>query len=160
MIPKNIKILLADDDKADCMLFKYALEELPVLAKLTIVHNGVQVIDELTNPDNVMPDVLFLDIYMPKKNGFATLGEIKRNTALQDLPVIIISTSTEIEEMKQVYNDAAHYYICKPVQFWELKKAIYEALCLVSQKDHPLPLAKNFMITGRSVIIPNGNDLT
>jgi CheY-like chemotaxis protein len=48
MIPQNINILLADDDKADCNLFKDALEEMPISANLTIVHNGEQVIEELT----------------------------------------------------------------------------------------------------------------
>ena len=158
MISQNINILLADDDEADCLLFKEALEELPVSAHLTIVHNGEQVIEELTKKGNKLPDVLFLDLNMPRKNGFAALGEIKRSTKLQDLPVIIFSTSSELGAIKNVYRDAAHYYICKPVDFLQLKKVIYEALTLITQENNPLPLEENFMITGNSIIIPDNNE--
>jgi CheY-like chemotaxis protein len=154
MIPQNFRILLADDDEADCLLFKDALEELPVSAHLTIVHNGEQLIDELSRKGSKLPDVLFLDLNMPRKSGFASLGEIKRNTELQDLPVIIFSTSSDLESVKRVFRDAAHYYITKPVEFSQLKKVIYEALTLITQENNPLPLEDNFMITGASVIIP------
>jgi CheY-like chemotaxis protein len=155
MIPKNIKILLADDDPADCILFKDALEELPVTAQLSIVHNGEQVIDALSKPGSELPDVLFLDLNMPRKNGFVTLSEIKRNTELQDLPVVIFSTSSDLEMVKMVFRDAAHYYIAKPVDFLQLKKVIYEALILTTQKSHPMSLQENFMITGDFIIIPD-----
>jgi CheY-like chemotaxis protein len=158
MISQNFHILLADDDEADCLLFKEALEELPVSAHLTIVHNGEQVIEELTKKGNKLPDVLFLDLNMPRKNGFAALGEIKRSRKLEDLPVIIFSTSSELGTIKNVYRDAAHYYICKPVDFQQLKRAIYEALTLISQEDNPLPLEENFIITGDSIIIPDSNE--
>ena len=158
MISQNINILLADDDEADCLLFKEALEELPVSAHLTIVHNGEQLIDELTKEKSKLPDVLFLDLNMPRKNGFAALGEIKRSNELQDIPVVIFSTSSERGAIKNVYRDAAHYYICKPVDFSQLKRAIYEALTLITQGNNPLPLEGNFMITGDSTIIPDNND--
>jgi len=158
MISQNINILLADDDKADCLLFRDALEELPVSARLTIVHNGEQLIEELTKKGNKLPDVLFLDLNMPRKNGFASLGEIKRNSRLQELPVIIFSTSSEMESVKRVFRDAAHYYICKPVDFSQLKKVIYEALTLITQKDNFLPMKENFIITGDSIIIPDGTE--
>ncbi|MBK8702342.1 MAG: response regulator [Saprospiraceae bacterium] len=155
---QNINILLADDDKADCLLFKEALEELPVSAHLTIVHNGEQVIEELTKKGNKLPDVLFLDLNMPRKNGFAALGQIKRNTELQNLPVIIFSTTSDLEAVMRVFRDAAHYYICKPADFSQLKKVIYEALMLITQKNNPLPLKENFMITGDSIIIPDSTE--
>lgn len=154
MISQNINILLADDDEADCLLFKEALAELPVSARLTIVHNGEEVIEELTKKGNKLPDVLFLDLNMPRKNGFASLGEIKRNSDLQNLPVIIFSTASERETVRNVFRDAAHYYICKPVDFSQLKKVIYEALTLITQKYNPLPLVDKFIITGDSIIIP------
>jgi len=158
MITQNINILLADDDYADCLLFKDALEELPISASLTIVHNGEEVIKEITNKKKKLPDVLFLDLNMPRKNGFATLGEIKRSIDLQDLTVIIFSTSSDMQMVKQVYKDAAHYYICKPVDFLEMKKVIYEALSLLSKENTPMPHTENFMITGASVVIPDSID--
>ncbi|WP_162418351.1 response regulator [Cyclobacterium roseum] len=155
MISQHINILLADDDQADCLLFKAALQELPVSASLTIVQNGEEVMEELSKNGKKLPDVLFLDINMPRKSGFATLGEIKRNTGLQKLPVIMFSTSADLESIKKVFRDAAHYYICKPVEFANWKKVIYEALTLVTEKDHSLPLEENFMITGASIVIPD-----
>jgi DNA-binding response OmpR family regulator len=116
------------------------------------------VIEEITKKGNKLPDVLFLDLNMPRKNGFASLGEIKRNTGLQELPVIIFSTSSELETVKKVFRDAAHYYICKPVDFSQLKKVIYEALTLITQKNNSLPLKENFMITGASIIIPDSTE--
>ena len=155
---QNINILLADDDKADCLLFKEALEELPVSARLTIVYNGEQVIEELTKKRKKLPDVLFLDLNMPRKNGFATLEAIKSSRKLQNLPVIILSTASDQDMIKLVFKDAAHNYIIKPVDFSQLKKVIYEALTLVTQENIPLPLKEKFMITGDSVIIPDSNE--
>ena len=151
---KNINILLADDDDADCLLFKEALEELPVSATLTIVHDGEQLIEEISKKGNKLPDVLFLDLNMPLKNGFASLELIKRSTELQDLPVVIYTTSSNEEMVKNVFRNAAHYYICKPNDFLQLKKVIYEALILITQKNN-LPLKEKFMITGNSIIIPD-----
>lgn len=155
MIPQNFNILLAEDDKTDCLLFKDALEELPVSATLTIVNNGEQLIKKLTKKGNKLPDVLFLDLNMPRKNGFASLGQIKRSTELQNLPVIILSSASGLESIRMVFRNAAHYYICKPSDFSQLKRVIYEALTLITQKNNPLPGKENFKITGDSITIPD-----
>ncbi len=155
MVSSNITILLADDDNVDCLLFKEALGELPVSANLTIVHNGEQVIEELTKNASNLPDVLFLDLNMPRKNGLSSLGEIKRNSELQHLPVIIFSTASEQEMVKNAFRNSAHYYICKPNNFTILKKVIYEALTHISGVNTSLPPKEKFMITGNSVIIPH-----
>lgn len=158
MMSKTINILLADDDENDCMLFKDALDDLPVSANLTVVYDGEQLIEELTRRGKKLPDVLFLDLNMPRKNGYASLGEIKRNTELQALPVIIFSTSSEMEGVKRVFRDAAHFYISKPVDFLQLKKVIYEALTLITQGTLSLPVEGKFMITGDNVVIPGTNE--
>jgi CheY-like chemotaxis protein len=68
MIKESLKILLADDDKGDCLLFKDALEELPVKANLTMVHNGEEVIESLTAEGNELPDVCVFGLeYAPQK---------------------------------------------------------------------------------------------
>lgn len=158
MISQNITVLLADDDKDDCLLFKDALEELPVSADLTIVYNGEELIEELINKGNKLPDVLFLDLNMPRKNGFVALGEIKRNPKLENLPVVIFSTSSDMEAVKNTYRDAAHYYISKPVDFSHLKKVIYEALTLITKDSRSIPLQEDFIITGDSIKIPDSNE--
>ena len=155
MISRNFNILLADDNLDDCLLFKEALEELPVTSNLSLVHDGDQLMEQLTTKGSKLPDVLFLDLYMPRKNGFASLGAIKRNSDLQKLPVIIISSVSEQESIKNVFRDAAHYYICKPSNFSLLKKVIYETLTLITQENSRLTDKESFMITGYSTIIPD-----
>jgi CheY-like chemotaxis protein len=147
-ISRKLNIFLAEDDKADCELFKEALEELPVLAHLTTFQNGEQIMKWLTKKQNKLPDVLFLDLNMPRKNGFATLGAIKRNNKLDSLPVIILSSAPEDYKVKQVFRDAAHYYVRKPTEFSELKNLIYKALTLIAQENNPLPRKENFILHG------------
>ena len=143
----KLNIILAEDDIDDRLLFEEAIDELPVTVKLVTFNNGDELMEWLNKKLTKLPDALFLDLNMPRKNGFAALGEIKRNTDLQDLPVIIFSTATNREMIKQVFKDAAHYYIRKPANFWELKKLIYKSLKLIADKDMDLPGKESFMLT-------------
>jgi DNA-binding NtrC family response regulator len=146
-IHRKLNVILAEDDYDDRLLFEEALSELPVSVKLDTFNNGDELMEWLTNVNNRLPDVLFLDLNMPRKNGFATLGEIKRNIKLQNLPVIIFSTATNHEMIKQVYKDAAHYYIRKPVHFSDLKQLIYKALKMIEEHRSSLPDKEDFMLT-------------
>jgi CheY-like chemotaxis protein len=146
-IIRKLKIILAEDDFDDRLLFEEAIEELPVSVQLKTFNNGDELMIWLSNKKRRLPDALFLDLNMPRKNGFATLAEIKRSKALQGLPVIIFSTATNNEMIKQVFKDAAHYYIRKPIHFWELKELIYKSLKIISDGDTTLPRKENFMLT-------------
>jgi CheY-like chemotaxis protein len=157
---RNLAILLADDDVADRLLFQEALEELPIHSQLSSVNNGEALMKRLKKRGSRLPDVLFLDINMPRKNGFASLAEIKLNTRLQNLPVIIFSTASpeQMENIKinQVFNDAAHYYIRKPNNFSELKNVIYRVLKPIAEKTISLPSTKEkFILKGDSTLLPN-----
>jgi CheY-like chemotaxis protein len=145
-IRRKLNIILAEDDDDDRLLFQEAIDELPVSVKLITFSNGDELMEWLRKKTR-LPDALFLDLNMPRKNGFAALGEIKRNTKLQDLPVIIFSTATNDEMIKQVFNDAAHYYIRKPANFWELKELMYKSFKLIADKDLDLPGKESFMLT-------------
>lgn len=146
-ISTPISILIAEDDDTDRLLFDEALEELPVNTSLKAVENGEELMQLLSNEDNELPDVLFLDLNMPRKNGFAALGQIKRDPRLENLPVFIFSTANDEEMIKQVYKDAAHYFIRKPSKFKELKSLIYKALSLVAEEDTSLPVKEDFILT-------------
>lgn len=135
MISQNISILLADDDKDDCLLFKEALEELPLQTTLTTVYDGEQLMHILTKKPDGLFHVLFLDLNMPRKNGFACLKEIKHDKILKQLPVIIFSTSYDEHIADLLYKDGAAHYISKPVRFSELKKVIQQALTLIAQNN-------------------------
>lgn len=145
---KEINILLADDDEDDCALFKEALEELDLPVQLTTVPNGEQLLERLGKNQKKLPHVLFLDLNMPRKNGFAALLAIKLNKKLEKIPVIIFSTSFDQDMVNLVYKDAAHYYIQKPVEFSQLKKVILQALTLVARKNVTLPGKERFVLTG------------
>jgi CheY-like chemotaxis protein len=131
---KQLNILLADDDVDDCIFFKQAVDELILPANFTAVHDGEQLMQQLTNETNKLPHVLFLDLNMPRKNGFECLSEIKLNEKLKQLPVIIFSTSFEQGVVDQLYLNGAQYFIRKPSEFTQFKKIIHQTLALIAQK--------------------------
>lgn len=134
-----IQILLADDDKDDCFLFREALSEIPVASQLETVHDGEQLMNYLNEHVEQLPDVLFLDLNMPRKNGFECLSEIKFNDQLKNLPVIMFSTSYprdmhyEQDIMKLLYKIGAMDYIRKPENFNQLKQVIQARLIKVQE---------------------------
>ena len=151
---KQLNILLADDDIDDCIFFKEALEEFTLSSNLTTVHDGEQLMQLLTDETNQLPNILFLDINMPRKNGFECLSEIKLSKKLKQLPVIMFSTSFEQEVVNLLYSGGAHYFIRKPPEFSQFKKIIYQTLALVLKElpDNDIrivaqPTRENFVLT-------------
>lgn len=148
--PLEIKILLADDDRDDCDFFEQSLKELSIKAELHIVHDGEELMKLLAEKKEIF-HVLFLDLNMPRKNGFTCLKEIKHNPKLNNLPVIILSTSYDARSINSVYEAGAQHYICKPSDFNQLKQLIDKTLALtIPGKDDPVvttqPARKNFVI--------------
>lgn len=128
-------ILLADDDKDDSILFQDILDELPLSTHLTTVFNGEQLMQLLNETKEQLPDVLFLDLNMPRKNGFDCLSEIKHSEKLKLLSVVIFSTSYEPEVVSLLYKNGAQYYIRKPNSYRQLKKFIHQALILTEKTN-------------------------
>ena len=144
---KQLNILLADDDIDDCIFFKEALDELILSTHPTAVHDGEQLMQLLINETNELPDVLFLDLNMPRKNGFECLSEIKLSKKLNQLPVIIFSTSFEQEVVNQLFQNGAQYFIRKPSEFSQFKKIIQQSLTLIVPENISQPTRENFVIT-------------
>ena len=117
-------IFLADDDADDRLLFEEAVSEVRKDAKLTMVKNGVQLMGVLKDLTPPPPNVIFLDLNMPLKNGFECLDEIRANKAYKDIPVVIFSTSSQKEAVDKVYKKGADYYLCKPDSFQKLKNLL------------------------------------
>jgi CheY-like chemotaxis protein len=134
MSTKHVNILLADDDLDDCNFFKNALEELSLSAQLTTVHDGEQLMHYLSEHSEYLPHVLFLDINMPLKNGMECLSEIKRNSTLKDIPVVMFSTSNSWDTINMLFNSGSHVYIHKPSDFAQLKQVIHHALPIAAEK--------------------------
>ena len=144
---KQLNILLADDDIDDCEFFKEALEELTISTDLTAVHDGEQLMQLLTNATNELPDILFLDLNMPRKNGFECLTEIKLSEKLQELPVIIFSTSFEQEVVNLLFKNGAQHFIRKPSEFSQFKKIIQQSLTIIAQGNITQTTQENFVLT-------------
>lgn len=133
MNSKQLHILLADDDIDDCHFFNEALEVLPVDTKLKIVNDGVELMDYLSENTEHLPHVLFLDINMPRKNGFECLSEIKHHEQMKDLPVIMFSTSNERDKINILFKNGADVYIRKPSNFAQLVQVINHALPMAAE---------------------------
>ncbi|MCV2483626.1 response regulator [Flavobacterium sp. SH_e] len=146
MNKEHYNLLLADDDEDDCLFFKEALDEIAVSTNLSMVHDGVQLMDYLKINISNLPDVIFLDLNMPRKNGLECLDEIKKDEKLNNLPIIIFSTSLDSEIVNNLYQNGASYYIRKPGEFSKLKTVIEKALNVASENNFKQPERAKFIL--------------
>lgn len=144
---KNHNILLADDDIDDCIFFQEVLDEIPIKSKLQTFRNGVDLMSFLKKNTFSLPDILFLDLNMPMKGGVECLTEIKSDENLKQLPVIIFSTSLNMEVVNLLYNKGANHYIRKPGEFHQLKKVVHKAITFSTLKVATQPSSDNFIIS-------------
>jgi CheY-like chemotaxis protein len=138
-------LLLADDDVDDCILFEDALEELSLACDLNVVNNGVDLMKYLHSTTGKLPDILFLDLNMPLKTGYECLEEIKSSDRLNQLKVIILSTSYNKEDVDTLYENGAYFYIRKPAKYSELREILAKAIRSVSAEEFQ-PRKDNFVL--------------
>ncbi|WP_298220425.1 response regulator [Flavobacterium sp.] len=141
-------IFLSDDDADDCMLFSEALQEIynESEARLTIVNDGMALMEVLEETVPPPPEVIFLDINMPKKNGVECLQEIRSTPKLAGIPIIIFSTSSNKDIVDKTYLHGANYYICKPQSYLLLKKTIELVLSFDFERLSQRPVRESFVI--------------
>ena len=134
MSSEQVKVLIADDDNDDRFFFAKALQEIPVSSVLTSVTNGEELMDYFSAHAEDLPDILFLDLSMPRKTGFECLIEIKANKKLDNIPVVMLSTSfmrsVDYEQnlVDTLIRMGAQEYIRKPSDFEEFKTVIHQTL--------------------------------
>lgn len=121
---KPITILMADDDEDDRLLTQDALAESRVLNELHFVEDGVELLEYLERKGKFVdksisprPGLILLDLNMPRMDGREALQAIKANPNLKGIPVVILTTSKQEEDMVKGYNLGAASYITKPVTF-------------------------------------------
>ncbi|PZX94535.1 response regulator [Flavobacterium aquariorum] len=119
-----LQIFLADDDEDDRIFFSEAIEDIRMKNKLTLFNNGKDLMDYLLDSDASLPDILFLDLNMPYKNGLECLKEIRADNRFKDVSIAIYSTSSSEEDIENTFIEGANIYIKKPNDFSELKKVI------------------------------------
>ncbi|MBC7523374.1 MAG: response regulator [Flavobacterium sp.] len=117
----TIRILIADDDEGDRFIFKDALDGLNLKHLLHTVNNGLQLMEYLTKKDAVLPNIIFLDLNMPRKNGLECLKEIRNNKKFNEISIAIYSTSAAEKDLDETFCSGANVYIKKPTSFANLK---------------------------------------
>lgn len=147
MDSKKYTVLLADDDLDDCLFFEEAMAEMSNPPNLTTVGDGVKLLAYLNSNLNQLPDIVFIDMNMPKKSGIECVVEIKANEKLKHLPLIIYSTSLDPAVINILHKNGALYYMQKQGDFSIHKRTIQKALALFSQNGNKLQALENFIIT-------------
>jgi CheY-like chemotaxis protein len=117
---KTINVLLADDDADDREFFMEVITEVVPRAKTTGLTDGISLMNFINDVSQPVPDLIFLDLNMPCKNGSDCLLEIRRNPRLCNIPVIIYSTSSHVKDIESAFRGGANLYITKPNKVSEL----------------------------------------
>ncbi|MFZ2632454.1 MAG: response regulator [Desulfosalsimonadaceae bacterium] len=119
-------VLMADDDIEDCMLATDAFEISGAKAAFACVEDGLELMDYLSDPSRFgargLPDLILLDLNMPRKDGREALLEIKAEPAFRNIPIVILSTSKEDKDITFSMNAGANSFITKPAIFDEWVK--------------------------------------
>jgi CheY-like chemotaxis protein len=128
MEENSLHILLADDDEADRLLFTEAFSEIKIKTIVNTVNNGLQLMEWLNTESTCLPQLVFLDLNMPGKNGLQCLKEIRSDERLKDIFVAIYSTSENRKDMEETFLNGANIYITKPADFNMLKLVLERAV--------------------------------
>jgi CheY-like chemotaxis protein len=118
---RPIEVLLVEDDAGDVLMTREALDEGKVLNRLNVVGDGVEALDYLRGQEPyaeaTRPDLILLDLNLPKRDGRAVLEEVKGDPDLRRIPVVVLTTSEAEEDVLRSYDLHANAYVTKPVDF-------------------------------------------
>lgn len=125
----SFHLFIADDDEDDIEFFETAYYEINPAFQLTKVNGSDGLIDKLLQ-SHVLPDLLILDLNMPAKNGFETLQEIRFHKKLSPLPIMVYSTTANVEQVNKTFEMGANMYLQKPHDLDGIKKLVRKILSL------------------------------
>jgi CheY-like chemotaxis protein len=127
---RPIDILLVDDDEGDVLLTKRALQNGKFINTLQVAKDGVEALAYLRRKEPFAaaprPDLVLLDLNMPRKDGREVLAEIKQDTALRSIPVVVLTTSDSDRDVFKMYDLQANCYVTKPVDLDQFTKIVRE----------------------------------
>ncbi len=125
---RPVEILLVEDNPGDVRLTREALRENKLKVNLTVAEDGEEAMglllkqgDYVDAPD---PDIILLDLNLPKKNGREVLEDIKGNPKLKSIPVVVLTTSKAEEDILRAYASHANCYIAKPIDMGQFIKVV------------------------------------
>lgn len=125
---RDIHILLVEDNEGDIVLTREALEGGRVINRVSVVRTGVEALDFLLqrneHADADPPDLILLDINLPRMNGIEVLEHIKTHDVLRHIPVVMLTTSASERDIMASYRRHANCYITKPVNFSEFMEVV------------------------------------
>jgi len=124
---KNLKILLIEDDMIEIMKFKRTIDKLNLQHKIVEANNGEDAMKLLSEKDN-LPDIILLDLNMPKINGIEFLHILKNDKRLSYIPAIILTTSNNPKDLLECFKIGVSGYIIKPLKYEEYVHKIEKAL--------------------------------
>jgi len=126
---KQVEILLVEDNPADVRLVREALKESKILNNLSVVEDGVEAMDFLRKKgkyaSSPRPNLVLLDLNLPRKNGREVLSEVKSDEKLKRIPVVIMTVSDDEKDILLTYNSHANCYIKKPLNFDQFNKMVH-----------------------------------
>lgn len=114
---RPITVLLVEDDPGDVLLVREAFADHRLSNPLLVAGDGVEALELLRNPETERPDLVLLDLNLPRKDGREVLREIKADDALRSIPVVVLTTSDAEEDILRSYDLHANAYVTKPVDF-------------------------------------------
>ncbi len=131
MKDKTVKILLIEDNSADARWIMEVFKEYHIPNEIHLARDGVEAMDYLYKKgrykDVAYPDLIILDLYLPRVSGHEILKKIKNDKKLKTIPVVVLTASNSPEDPKIAYKNHANCYVLKPVGFKDLMKIIQYA---------------------------------
>ncbi len=140
---KSTHILFSDDDTDDALLFTQAADLMTSSILLSFAEDGEQLMRYLSKES--LPDMIFLDLNMPVKNGIECLREIRSDKKLEGLPVIVYTTSDNPKDIQTCYDLKASLYVVKPTSFESIIKTLKKIINM-DFKKHITPDRENFLL--------------
>lgn len=122
-----LSILLIEDSPSDVRLVQEALKENSMTVRMTVAHDGIEAMDYLHEAERgkvSRPDLVLLDLNLPRKNGREVLAEVKGSPSLRQIPVVVMTSSRADEDIQQAYALNANCYITKPADLQDYVKVI------------------------------------
>jgi len=140
------KILLVDDDADDRFIFEEALKTLDLEIRFDYSSNGLKALEFINDPNQINPETIFMDLNMPIMSGKDCLLHLRANENIEDINIVIYSTSFDSKTIDFLFENGANYYIRKPGDFKALKEIIQKTIKLTTNNNQKSRTRDQFVI--------------